>query len=83
MSFVKFIISHLRSTGLTAGLGRTGLGSGAPAYASALAPTALELRRNAIHANYRGLVDISANGGYGTLYGPNVDASGAVTAMRA
>lgn len=65
---------------LTAGLGRTGLGSAAPAYAAALAPTVLELRRNAIHANYRGLVDITANGGYGTLYGPNLDTSGAVTA---
>lgn len=65
---------------LTAGLGRTGLGAAAPAYANPLAPTALELRRNAIHGNYRGLVDITANGGYGTLYGPNVDAAGTVTA---
>ncbi len=64
---------------LTAGLGRSGLGTAAPAYAAPLAPTALELRRNAIHGNYRGLVDISANGGYGTLYGPNVDAAGTVT----
>jgi hydroxybutyrate-dimer hydrolase len=65
---------------LTAGLGKTGLGAAAPAFVNALAPTALELRRNAIHGNYRGLVDITANGGYGTLYGPNIDASGTVTA---
>ena len=73
---------------LTAGLGRSGLGAVpplnvvpvAPAYAVPLAPTALELRRNAIFNNYRGLVDVTANGGYGTLYGPNVDTAGTVTA---
>jgi hydroxybutyrate-dimer hydrolase len=65
---------------LTAGLGRAGLGAAAaPTYANPLAPTALELRRNAIYSNYRGLVDASANGGYGTLYGPNVDAAGVAT----
>jgi len=65
---------------LTAGLGKTGIGGAAPAYADPLAPTALELRRNAIYSNYRGLVDFSAAGGYGTLYGPNVDVSGTATA---
>jgi hydroxybutyrate-dimer hydrolase len=67
---------------LTAGIGRTGLAGAttpAPAYANPLAPTALELRRNAIFSNYRGLVDASANGGYGSLYGPNVDVAGVVT----
>ena len=67
---------------LTAGLGRTGLGGAAPAYANALAPTAIELRRNAIHSNYRGLVDVTANGGYGTLFGPNVGNDGTVTASE-
>ncbi|MBC7917754.1 MAG: hydrogenase, partial [Rhodoferax sp.] len=67
---------------LTAGLGRTGLGVAAPAYANPLAPTALELRRNAIHSNYRGLVDVTANGGYGTLYGPNVGKDGNATASE-
>ena len=53
---------------LTGGLGRTGLAAAAaPAYASATAPTALELRRNAIFSNYRGLVDITAAGGFGTF----------------
>ena len=61
---------------LTAGLGKTGLAAAAPAYADAEHPTALELRRNAIHANYRAVLDIAASSGYGTLYGPNVDANG-------
>jgi hydroxybutyrate-dimer hydrolase len=62
---------------LTAGLGRTGLGSAtAPAVANPGVPTAAELRRLAIYANYRALVDANAKGGYGTLYGPNVDAEG-------
>jgi hydroxybutyrate-dimer hydrolase len=65
---------------LTAGLGRTGLGAAAPpAYADPLNPTALELRRNAMFSNYRGVLDPTANGGYGTLYGPNVTAAGEVT----
>ncbi|GCB03158.1 3-hydroxybutyrate oligomer hydrolase family protein [Ralstonia sp. SET104] len=65
---------------LTAGLGASGLASTpAPAIANATAPTAAELRRLAIYANYRALVDTAAKGGYGTLYGPNVDASGNVT----
>jgi hydroxybutyrate-dimer hydrolase len=64
---------------LTAGLGRTGLGGAAPTYADPANPTALELRRNAVYSNYRGLVDYTANGGYGRLYGPNIDAAGADT----
>jgi hydroxybutyrate-dimer hydrolase len=61
---------------LTAGLGKTKLALTAPAYADPANPTAAELRRNAIYANYRAVLDISANSGYGTLYGPNVDAKG-------
>ncbi len=62
---------------LTAGLGKDGL-------AAALAPlpqnpTAAELRRYAIYTNYRALVDTTPGGGYGTLYGPNVDAQGNIT----
>ncbi len=65
---------------LTGGIGKTGLGAAAaPAYADAANPTAAELRRNALYANYRGILDPSAAGGYGTLYGPNVTASGQVT----
>ncbi len=65
---------------LTAGLGKTGLAGAAPGYANATAPTAAELRRVAIYNNYRALLDMTAAGGYGTLYGPNVTSAGAVTA---
>lgn len=61
---------------LTAGLGKTGLAATAPSYTDPANPSAAELRRNAIYANYRAVLDISANSGYGSLYGPNVDAKG-------
>jgi hydroxybutyrate-dimer hydrolase len=59
---------------LTAGLGRTGLAGAAPTLSAT--PTAAELRKLAIHTNYRAILDITAGGGYGTLYGPNVDSAG-------
>lgn len=67
---------------LTAGLGKTGLLAAFPfaSIANPAAPTAAELRRLAIHTNYRAVLDISPLGGYGTLYGPNVTADGSVTA---
>ncbi|WP_367065757.1 3-hydroxybutyrate oligomer hydrolase family protein [Oryzisolibacter sp. LB2S] len=66
---------------LTGGVGKTGLGAAAaPAYADPANPTAAELRRNALYSNYRGILDPSAKGGYGLLYGPNVTADGQVTA---
>jgi len=64
---------------LTAGLGKSGLQRAAPLAANPLAPTASELRQLAIYNNYRALVDVSPKGGYGTLYGPNVDAAGVAT----
>ena len=65
---------------LTAGLGATGMASALPpAYADPLKPTAAELRRTAIHTNYRAMLDMTTAGGYGLLYGPNVDAQGKVT----
>jgi hydroxybutyrate-dimer hydrolase len=65
---------------LTGGIGRTGLGApAAPAYANPAAPTAAELRRNALYSNYRGILDPSVKGGYGSLYGPNVSSAGVVT----
>ncbi len=67
---------------LTAGLGKSGLAGAAPAVAVPTSPTTAELRRLAIYNNYRALVDITANGGYGTFYGPNVDASGTPTASE-
>jgi hydroxybutyrate-dimer hydrolase len=64
---------------LTAGLGKTGLGGIAPVVVDPLNPTAAELRRLAIFNNYRAILDITVGGGYGSLYGPNVDAKGVVT----
>ncbi|MFV0665565.1 3-hydroxybutyrate oligomer hydrolase family protein [Denitromonas sp.] len=62
---------------LSAGLGKTGLASAvAPAIANPLAPTAAELRRLNIWANYRALIDTTSNGGYGRLFGPNIDLDG-------
>jgi len=61
---------------LTAGLGKSGLAGAAPAVATPTAPTPAELRTLAIYNNYRALVDMTAKGGYGLLYGPNIDTSG-------
>jgi hydroxybutyrate-dimer hydrolase len=64
---------------LTGGLGAIGANSiagNAPGFANPASPTAAELRTRAIYTNYRALVDITVNGGYGTLYGPNVDVNG-------
>lgn len=62
---------------LTAGLGKTGLGSDTrPGFANPAQPSAAELRRLAIYSNYRALVDITPNGGYGRFWGPNVDLAG-------
>ena len=69
---------------LTAGLGKTGLQSAvSPTINDALNPTAAELRRLAIYNNYRALVDITTNGGFGVLFGPNVDANGVVGKVKA
>ena len=60
---------------LTAGLGKTGL-AGVVAPATSATPTAAELRKLAIYNNYRALLDMTTNGGYGVFYGPNVDVAG-------
>jgi hydroxybutyrate-dimer hydrolase len=64
---------------LTAGLGKSGLAGAAPTVANPTAPTAAELRKLAIYNNYRAIVPVVAKGGYGTLFGPNIDTSGADT----
>src|SRR5258706_4197064 len=64
---------------LTAGLGKTGLAGAAPTVALATAPTVTELRTLAIYNNYRALLDMTANGGYRVLYGPNIDINGGNT----
>ncbi len=64
---------------LTGGLGWDGLQSATPPAISPV-PTAAELRRRAIYTNYRALVDMTTNGGYGVLYGPNVSLAGTANA---
>ncbi len=60
---------------LTGGLGYDGLQSATAPNVSAT-PTAAELRRLSIYTNYRALVDMTTEGGYGRLYGPNVPLDG-------
>ena len=57
-----------------------GWAGAAPGFADPAVPTAAEIRRAAIYNNYRALIDMTAAGGYGTLYGPNVAADGSITA---
>lgn len=76
-----FELSTLRYDGisddlLTAGVGKTGLQLTSPAPTLSAVPTAAELRRLAIVTNYRAIVDTTAGGGFGTLYGPNVGIDG-------
>ncbi len=61
---------------LTAGLGKTGIGGFAPAPVVSDPTSAAQLRRLAIYINYRALIDPLPGGGYGVLYGPNVDLNG-------
>ena len=61
---------------LTAGLGRTGLAAAVAPTLTLGSPTAAELRRLAIYTNYRALADMTANGGFGRFYGPNIDLAG-------
>jgi hydroxybutyrate-dimer hydrolase len=65
---------------LTAGLGKSGLGGAAvPGFANNDKPTTAELRRRAIYLNYRALIDVAPNGGYGRFFGPNVNTDGRAT----
>ena len=81
-AFLSGVVQRVANDGstndlLTAGLGKSGLQSAvAPTIADAANPVASELRRLAIYNNYRALVDMTSNGGFGVLYGPNVDSSG-------
>ena len=80
-SFIKTSINKTVYDGtsndlLSGGLGKSGLQAAAPAFADPANPTAVELRTRAIYNNYRALLDMNPNGGYGVLYGPNVNAAG-------
>src|ERR1700716_400715 len=68
---IRYELDGVRDDLLTAGLGPEGLRGPVPEFADSVRPTALELRRRAIYMNYRGLVDITAGGGVGTLFGPS------------
>jgi hydroxybutyrate-dimer hydrolase len=62
---------------LTGGLGKAGIAATTPpGFADPAKPTVAELRRRAIYTNFRGVLDATAAGGYGTLYGPNIDVDG-------
>jgi hydroxybutyrate-dimer hydrolase len=62
---------------LTAGLGLDGLRAVAPpAFADAEHPTPAELRRRAIWSNWRGIADLSPQGGFGRLYGSTASVPG-------
>lgn len=55
---------------LSAGLGLDGLRAATPpAFTDPATPTAAELRRRAIWNNWRGIADLSPDGGFGTVYG--------------
>jgi len=63
---------------LTGGLGKSGIQflAGAPVFADPDNPTAEELRTLAIQTNFRAVLDPSPAGGWGSLYGPNIDPEG-------
>lgn len=71
---------------LTGGLGLEGLQSATPPpFKNPDTPTPAELRRYAIHTNYRALIDTTSAGGFGRIYGPNVgnsDPSGKVAGVE-
>ncbi|HRQ64375.1 MAG TPA: 3-hydroxybutyrate oligomer hydrolase family protein [Xanthomonadaceae bacterium] len=78
-----FLVSAIRETRhvgdddlLSAGLGLDGLRGPAPLPADVTAPTAQELRRLAIHTNWRGIADLSPLGGFGEAYGAVPDMPG-------
>jgi hydroxybutyrate-dimer hydrolase len=68
---IRYAVDGTSDDLLTAGLGVDGLRGPPPAFADAERPTARELRRRAVYAAYRGLVDVTAAGGFGRLYGPS------------
>lgn len=66
-------VEYSGDDGLLGGLGLSGIQGTAPGFADATAPTKTELRKETIYNNYTALVDQSANGGFGSLYGPTDD----------
>ncbi|MCU0536374.1 MAG: D-(-)-3-hydroxybutyrate oligomer hydrolase [Hydrococcus sp. Prado102] len=76
-SFVKGAIAKHCYDGvnddlLTAGVGQSGLINSPPTAADPENPTTAEIRRATIINQYKGLVDLRAKAGYGSLYGSAV-----------
>ena len=75
-SLQRAVYDGLDNDLLTGGLGAfdpTGLtGLAGPPPGLSTPPSVEELRTLAIYNNYRALVDMTADGGYGSLYGPHV-----------
>ena len=56
---------------LSGGLNADGLQNPVPPnFADPLNPTPAELRRRAIHTNFRAITDVTTEGGYGLFWGP-------------
>jgi hydroxybutyrate-dimer hydrolase len=70
---IRYAVDGFSDDLLTAGLGAAGLGRPPPAFADAARPTPRELRRRAVYVAYHGLVDITAAGGFGRMYGATGD----------
>jgi hydroxybutyrate-dimer hydrolase len=68
---VRYALDGTSDDLLTAGLGVAGLRGPPPPFAHPERPTPGELRRRAVYAAFHGLVDVSAAGGFGRLYGPS------------
>lgn len=60
----------------TAGLGLDGLRDAAPAFTDPVDPGPQELRRAAIYHNYRNLLAVTEDSGYGALYARHWDLAG-------
>lgn len=61
---------------LSAGLGLAGLAGPPSPLSDLLEPDALELRRRAIQASWKGIADLGPLGGYGSVYGGVPDVPG-------
>ena len=80
---IDFLTGAIRETAhrvdddlLTAGLGLAGLRAAAPAFLNSDPPTAAELRRRAIHANWNGIADLGPLGAHAEAYGSTAHVPG-------
>jgi len=80
---IDFLTGAIRETAhrvdddlLTAGLGLAGLRAAAPAFLNSGTPTAAELRRRAIHANWNGIADLGPLGAHAEAYGSTAHVPG-------